>query len=574
MLICMNVNKNFPYTAYISAGLFLISTLILIFCLYSIIKFGKMYRSLYYREELFNSLCSNLDDILLIFRFEGKIIEYVSPNLERLYGLSVRKFKRNPFIALNQMSSSVRAEIASYFTTSPLTTNKVIEFEVFNPVLKNMVTLLLRIYPVFNRQQLDRYILSISDITLEKQTQQMLMEALANAKQANEAKKEFLSHLSHEIRTPLSAINGMAQIAMKSLEDSDKLESCLNKISDSSQKLIALVNNILDMSRLDSNKLILHQEQFNLEHMIYELAEFMNTQAEMNRLKFNLVFKNIEHKNLLGDPLRLNQILSNCISNSLKFTPPGGYIRLEIEEQGLHENKAMICFTITDTGKGMSKEYIDRLFLPFEQEDSSIERIYGGSGLGMSIAKNLVNLMSGNIQVSSKLGQGTVVTIHIPFVIDEGAFALQHMQLQQEKPVEYNFYGCNVLVAEDNDINKEIICEYLKYAHIHVDTARCGKEALQMFENSAPDYYQIIFMDIQMPDLTGCETARKIRSSNHPDAKNICIVAMSADAEAENVSSSKEAGMNYHMAKPIDMNRLYQLIEQILHDDKDNQKES
>ncbi len=562
MLTSMNM-KSFPFTVHISVGLFLVSALILIFCRYIIIKFRKMYRSLYYREELFNSLCTNLDDILLIYRIDGYLLEYVSPNLERLYGISVRNFKRNPFIILNQMSASVREEIKSYFTTNLLITNKVIEFEMFNPVLKKMVSLIIRIYPVYNKQILDRYIISISDITTEKQTQQVLRDALMNARQANEAKKEFLSHMSHELRTPLNAINGMAQIAISSMEDRQKVESCLHKISDSSQKLISLVSNILDMSKIDSNKLILNQEQFLLDHILYELSDLMCTQAEMNRLKFNLVLKKLEHNHLIGDPLRLNQIISNCISNSLKFTPAGGYIRLEAEEQGVYGNKAMFCFTITDTGKGMSEEFIERLFIPYEQEDSSITRKYGGTGLGMSITKNLVSLMSGSIQVSSKLGQGTVITILIPFEIYEDASAYPK-KLSVPKQREYDFTGCNALVAEDNEVNKEIINEFLKYARIRVDSAECGREAYDKFITSAPGYYKMIFMDIQMPDQTGYETAAQIRASQHPDAKEICIIAMSADAYPEDVTKSLEGGMNYHIAKPLDMEQLYQLIDQIL----------
>ena len=562
MLTSMNM-KSFPFTVHISVGLFLVSALILIFCRYIIIKFKKMYRSLYYREELFNSLCTNLDDILLIYRIDGYLLEYVSPNLERLYGISVRNFKRNPFIILNQMSASVREEIKSYFTTNLLITNKVIEFEMFNPALKKMVSLIVRIYPVYNKQILDRYIISISDITTEKQTQQVLRDALMNARQANEAKKEFLSHMSHELRTPLNAINGMAQIAISSMEDRQKVESCLHKISDSSQKLISLVSNILDMSKIDSNKLILNQEQFLLDHILYELSDLMCTQAEMNRLKFNLVLKKLEHNHLIGDPLRLNQIISNCISNSLKFTPAGGYIRLEAEEQGVYGNKAMFCFTITDTGKGMSEEFIERLFIPYEQEDSSITRKYGGTGLGMSITKNLVSLMSGSIQVSSKLGQGTVITILIPFEIYEDASAYPK-KLSVPKQREYDFTGCNALVAEDNEVNKEIINEFLKYARIRVDSAECGREAYDKFISSAPGYYKMIFMDIQMPDQTGYETAAQIRASHHPDAKEICIIAMSADAYPEDVTKSLEGGMNYHIAKPLDMEQLYQLIDQIL----------
>ncbi len=564
MLTGIYLSKSFAYSVHISAGLFIISAIILIFALYIMKKFGNMYRSLNYREELFDSLCSNLDDVLLIFKFDGHIIEYVSPNLQRIYGINPKNFKKNPFIVLDQMNPEILAELHAYFTDRPLTSNKVLEFDFFNPVAKSMVTLVARIYPVFSKQNLTRYILSVSDITKEKQTQQALRDALINAQQANEAKKEFLSHMSHEIRTPLNAISGMAKIAVKSLNDIHKVEDCLYKISDSSQKLVSMVSNILDMSKIDSNKLILNQEHFLLDHLLYELSDFINSQAELNRLRFSLTMNQILHKHLIGDALRLSQVINNCISNSLKFTSIGGEIYLDVEEKGVYGNKVLFGFTITDTGKGMSEDYIQRLFVPFEQEDSSIASKYGGTGLGMSITKNLVTLMSGDIHVNSMPGQGTRITIQIPFELYEADLNSPQEELTVKKPREYDFSGCRVLVVEDNEVNAEVICEFLKYAQIQVDMATSGTEALRLFEVSSPGYYNIVFMDIQMPGQNGNETARKIRSSEHPDAKAICIVSMSADSYAEDINISLESGMNYSISKPIDIEQLYELINLIM----------
>ena len=564
MLTGIYLSKSFAYSVHISAGLFIISAIILIFALYIMKKFGNMYRSLNYREELFDSLCSNLDDILLIYKFDGRIIEYVSPNLQRIYGINPKNFKKNPFIVLDQMNPEILAELHAYFTDRPLTSNKVLEFDFFNPVAKSMVTLVARIYPVFSKQNLTRYILSVSDITKEKQTQQALRDALINAQQANEAKKEFLTHMSHEIRTPLNAISGMAKIAVKSLNDIHKVENCLYKISDSSQKLVSMVSNILDMSKIDSNKLILNQEHFLLDHLLYELSDFINSQAELNRLRFSLTMNQILHKHLIGDALRLSQVINNCISNSLKFTSIGGEICLDVEEKGVYGNKVVFGFTITDTGKGMSEDYIQRLFVPFEQEDSSIASKYGGTGLGMSITKNLVTLMSGDIHVNSMPGQGTRITIQIPFELYETDLKSPQEELTVKKPREYDFSGCRVLVVEDNEVNAEVICEFLKYAQIQVDMATSGTEALRLFEVSSPGYYNIVFMDIQMPGQNGNETARKIRSSEHPDAKAICIVSMSADSYAEDINISLESGMNYSISKPIDIEQLYELINLIM----------
>ncbi len=548
----------------ISIILFAISVFILLFSLYIKNKFGQMYQSLYYREELFNSLCTNIDDIQLIFKLEGYMIEYVSPNLERLYGISVKNFKKNPRTILGQIDPVIRQELYSYFTTNILTSNKVMEINFFNSKRKQMSTLVVRIYPVFNRQTVTRYVLSVSDITKERQTQQVLKEALVNAQQANEARKDFLSHMSHEIRTPLNAINGMAQIAVKSMEDRQKVENCLNKISDASKKLIDLVSNILDMNKIDSNKLILNLEQFYMDKILYDLSDFINTQAEKNLLKFSLVLNNIVHNHLVGDSLRLYQILVNCLSNSLKFTPAGGLIRLEVEEQGIYGHQTMFCFTVIDTGKGMSEEYIERLFIPFEQEDSTIAQKYGGTGLGMSITKNLVTLMSGDIHVTSEVEKGTTITIRIPFDLYDEPYQAEDLDLPEVKQTNYDFKGYRVLVVEDNEINIEVINEFLKYTGLTVDIATCGKEAVRMFEKSPPSYYKMIFMDVQMPELSGYDTAILIRACNHPDAGSICIIAMSADSYAEDVTRSLGSGMNYHIAKPIDMDGLYRIIHQII----------
>ncbi len=555
--------KDYDMADSISVVLIIISIIILIFSYYIKRKFGKMYQSLYYREELFHLLCTNIDDVIIIYHFGRHMIEYVSPNLERIYGINSRNFKKNPFILVNQANIHFKSEIRDLFTTNIVTSNHEVEFNLFHPKRKQLSTLLLRIYPVMNRQTVIRYIISVSDLTKEKQTQQVLKEALMGAQKANEAKKDFLSHMSHEIRTPINAINGMAQIASKCLDDRQKVENCLEKITDASKKLIELVNNILDMSKIDSNKLILSHEPFLFTEAITGYSDIMKTQADQYLLKYVLTIKNIVHNHLLGDSLRLLQVLGNCISNSLKFTSAGGNVRLEIEEQSLSGNKAIFRFVISDTGKGMSEEYIERLFIPFEQEDSTIARKYGGTGLGMSITKNLVNLMSGDIHVSSKVGAGTTITIHIPFDVMEEPM-VREAAVAEINSTEYDFSGAHVLVVEDNDVNTEVITEFLRYVRINPDTAKSAREAIRLFESSEPSYYHIILMDIQMPEMNGYEAVKLIRSSSRPDAGSVCIIAMSADSFAEDITRSLDCGMNYHIPKPVEMEQLYQLFYKIL----------
>lgn len=555
--------KDRNLTSAVSVVLIIVSILILCFSLYIKKKFGKMYQSLYYREELFHSLCTNIDDIIIIYHFGRHQIEYVSPNLERIYGINSHIFKKNPFILISHANVRFRNDIKELFTTNIVTTNHEVEFSLFHPKNKKLSTLLLRIYPVMTRQTVIRYIISISDLTKEKETQQMLKEALMSAQKANEAKKDFLSHMSHEIRTPLNAINGMAQIAAKVLDDRQKVENCLEKITDASKKLIELVNNILDMSKIDSNKLILSHEPFQFKEVITGFSDIMKAQADQYLLRYELTIKNVVHNNLMGDTLRLLQVLGNCISNSLKFTSAGGNIRLEIEEQSLSGDKAIFRFIISDTGMGMSEEYIERLFIPFEQEDSTIARKYGGTGLGMSITKNLVNLMSGDIHVSSKVGTGTTITIHIPFDVMEKAEVIETTVSESTLP-EYDFSGAHVLVIEDNDVNMEVITEFLRYVRINPDTVKSARDAIRLFEASEPFYYNIILADIQMPEMNGYEAARRLRESSRPDAGSVCIIAMSADSFTEDVSRSLDSGMNYHIPKPVEMEQLYQLFNKIL----------
>ncbi len=562
--IILHLNRDYIFIGLICFVLVITSIIILSFSLNVKKKFRNMYQSLYYREELFQLLCTNIDDIIIIYHFGKHRIEYVSPNLERIYGVSIQSFKKNPYILINQSDILFKNKIKALFTTNIVMTNHEIECTLFHPINKQFSTLLLRVYPVLSHQLVVRYIISVSDLTKEKQSQQALQEALINVKKANEAKKEFLSHMSHEIRTPINAVNGMAQIALNSLEDRQKVKHSLERIIDASKMLNELLNNILDMSKLDSNKIILNKEPFQITELISLFSDFMKAQADQYHINFEATLKNIVHDHLLGDSLRLLQILTNCMSNSMKFTPAGGYTKIEIAEQSFGDNTAVYRFIMNDTGKGMSEKYMERLFTPFEQEDASIAREYGGTGLGMAITKNLITLMSGDIHVSSKPGAGTTITIEIPFEVMKISDIQEKIIVSAPTFREYDFRGHNILIVEDNDVNVEVIKEFLRYTGINPVIAKSGKEAIRLFEASESSCYSIILMDIQMPELNGYETAKRIRESSHPDANTVCIIAMSADYFAEDISESLSSGMNYHIPKPVDIDQLYQLLDKII----------
>jgi signal transduction histidine kinase/CheY-like chemotaxis protein len=423
--------------------------------------------------------------------------------------------------------------------------------------------MVLRVYPVYAESILVRYIISIIDTTEKHEAQVALNNALINVQKANEAKKEFLSHMSHELKTPINSIIGMTQIASKSLTDRIKVENCLNKINIASNSLLDLINNILNLAKLDNDKIILIREPFHLHNTLIYISTLMHSQAEINNQEFKIELNDVKDEYIIGDKLRLVQILNNCISNSLKFTPSGGKISLQIKEIDRYTNKVVYCFNIIDNGKGMSEDYIERIFIPFDQEDSSIAQIYGGTGLGMAITKNLVELMGGTIDIKSKIGVGTSVSMNITFDLPETGLEPVLSGKKNSNLNSPSSSGKRVLVVEDNEINLEITCEFLKYMNMSVEAASTGLEALALFKASEPGHYDAILMDLQMPGLNGYDTTKAIRSSSHRDANRVCIIAMTADNFADD-RSSLECGMNYHIAKPIDIDKLNLILHSLV----------
>lgn len=522
--------------------------------------------------------------------------------------------------------------------------------------------------------------------------EQELKDALNNAQKAFKVKKEFLSCMSHEIRTPLSIIIGMTKIAATHLDDSNRIEDCLSKITFSSRHLMTIINDVLDMSKIEEGKLSVNHEPFQLQQLLEPLVATIYAQAEEQGLKFECGIKNIPEAVYIGDCMRINQILLNLLSNSIKFTPKGGVVHLEVNPAPVVDGKTHLRFITKDTGIGMSDEYLKRIFKPFEQADSGTSRKYGGTGLGMAITYNLVKLLGGSIQVESKLGEGTTCTVVLPVdvpnegkhkkweweplkvlvadpdedncnyasmllnrmgihadCVSEGHEALQrvfnaHKALQDydicmidwkmsnvdgievircirekigpKKPdiiiSTYNwaeiedkarsdganafilkplfesslydilvsltknilsqepeqisqfippeFPGRHFLLVEDNILNREIAMEILKVTGAEIDCAENGKEALDIFLASPGGYYDLILMDIQMPVIDGYEATKQLRASSHPDAERVPVIAMTANAFKEDVEHALAAGMNGHLAKPINVEIFYDTL--------------
>ena len=400
------------------------------------------------------------------------------------------------------------------------------------------------------------------DISAYKTEEELYKENLRktahDAEMANAAKTTFLRRMSHDIRTPINGIRGMVSIASRHMNEPEEIEKCLQKIHSSSDYLLDLVNDVLRMSKLESGKIILEKRPFNLQQIIAETISFIEVQAAEKHIHFHTSVPDITHTHLIGSPLHVRQIIQNIMSNAVKYTPAGGSIRISCCETNSTSDMATYSFICSDTGIGMSKDFQEHAFEPFVQEEISARTTYSGTGLGLSIVKDLVDKMDGQILLESTKDVGTTFTITLTFRIDPD-YADSVPQPEDSVP---DITGTKILLVEDNDLNMEIARSLLEEEGAIITEAYNGQEALQIFRDSAPGTFDLILMDIMMPVMGGLEASRNIRSLNHPDAHTIPIFAMTANAFVEDIQQSKEAGMNEHFSKPLDIPELVRAIYQ------------
>ena len=444
----------------------------------------------------------------------------------------------------------VPTEVLSAGTTSFL--NMAV---VYVSVIASMVVLMMGLLMFFFiSKRGDRRI-----IAHQRQANALLKDAADAANAASIAKSDFLSHMSHDIRTPINGIMGMTEIALKNIDDKDRVLDCLQKIDGSSGHLLSLVNDVLDMSRIESGKVQISHKPLNILELLRHCSSIISGQLQGRDIMFTEEFENIENPHILGDELHLRQVLINILGNAVKFTPDGGRIYFRVREFSAEGEAARFHIEIEDTGIGMKPEFLPHIFEPFAQEDGGNRSSYKGTGLGMSITKKFMDLMGGIVEVQSEPGKGTLFRLELPVEID------REWQGEQEPAGQQTtLAGARVILAEDNDLNMEIAVFMLESLEIEVTAVTDGKAALDAFAAAAPGTFDGILMDVMMPVMDGLTSTREIRALEREDAGTIPIIAMTANAYDEDRRKCMEAGMDAHMSKPIDGEVLRKMLVQYI----------
>ena len=654
-------------------------------------------RELQYRDMMFDALSTSLDDIFLMLDIDSHCVDYISPNVERLLGIDPEEARKNIRVmercAIDGDVYIPKEELMAI----PLHGSILKECEYMHQRTGERRWYRMAVYHT-GIQDIEKDIIVMSDRTQEKQMTGSLQEALDAAESANQAKSNFLSNMSHDIRTPMNAIVGFSVLLEKDAEKPEKVREYTRKITASSHHLLSLINDVLDMSKIESGKTSLNVDRFSLPELLEELNIILMPQARAKGQTFTIHVTGAPPEELIGDKLRLNQILLNLLSNAIKYTPEGGSIDFTVAELPQSAPQfAKLRFSVKDNGIGMSKEYQENVFLPFSREINSVTNKIQGTGLGMAITKSLVDLMGGIITVESAPGKGSTFTVELSLTlpersdsdlwyrhkvtrmlvaddeedicldirevmrdtgvevswVTEGASAVESAVRAHEKGLDFSvilldwkmpglngvetarliresigadvpilvltsydwsdieaeareaginafmpkpFFastfwqtirplfekavpdagaaqaepeagvleGRRFLVAEDNELNAEILTEMLHMEGAECDVAVNGKEAVEMFAGSLPGQYDMILMDVQMPVMNGYEATRAIRAGSHPEAESIPIVAMTANTFAEDVKRALDSGMNGHLGKPINMDAVKAMIGRLL----------
>ena len=508
------------------------------------------------RDELFSKLSVNVDDVFLMVDANDLRVEYVSPNIEKLVGISEQQVLDD----IHEIEHLIRTDESVHILDqlSTILPGEQREWDREYIHQKTGEELWFRVV-VFctDIQGEKKYILDLSDRTKDKKINQRLEDAFHTAENANRAKTTFLNNMSHDIRTPMNAIIGFTNIAMKH-EPEPEVRGCLEKIRESSDHLLTLINDVLDISRIESGKIKFAPIGVDIVEVADTVLSIMYGFLSNRNITFHTHLAIPETRYVLADAVRIREVLVNILGNAVKFTDDGGSITFTSDYlPGADDRHMIVRYRVTDTGVGMTKEFVKHIFDEFSQEESSARTYYKGSGLGMAISKRYVDLMDGNISVESEKGKGSTFTVELPLELTEA----DKVQKQASPGDSTDLAGVKILMAEDNDLNAEIAMVQLEELGIHITRASDGKEALKIFASNQPGTFDIIFMDIMMPKMNGYEATKAIRAlQNRPDARTIPIIAMTANAFAEDVQASLDAGMTGHIAKPIVIDEVVKTI--------------
>ena len=513
------------------------------------------------RDILFSIMAKNLDDVYIMLSWGDWRKLYVSRNIERVLGLKNDEYSEltDEFKKLDK-----KGEIPDWNDITGLDIGESVVNEYWiKPADSNEYRLFKQGCYHMDKDGDDVLVVIISDRTYEQQIRGHMEDALHTAEAANLAKSQFLANMSHDIRTPMNAIVGFSQLLLRHEKNPDKVKKYAEKIVISSQHLLNLINDVLDMSKIESGKTTLNLSDVNIADIVQEIDNIIRPQAKQKKQTLIISSDNVEYGWIKTDKLRLNQILLNILSNAVKYTPEYGMITFEI--RGMNHTGSQFAkykFKISDNGIGMSDGYIKEIFKPFTREDNNVTDNVQGTGLGMPITKNLIDLMGGTIKVKSKKGEGSTFEVTMEFMIPEKKTNIQSgtgyaaNMTQEDIKQSGVLEGKKFLVAEDNVINAEMMREFLKSEGALCDIAKDGMAAVNAFSHSVKGQYDLIFMDVQMPNMDGYEATKAIRQLKHPDAKDIPIVAMTADAFSNDVKAAFDAGMNAHISKPVDAERI------------------
>ena len=398
---------------------------------------------------------------------------------------------------------------------------------------------------------------------LERKNRERLYQALTQAQRANEAKNEFLEHMSHELRTPINSIIGLSYLIGESESESDEVLENLDKINLSARFLISFVNDILDLSQIESGKVALMEEDIDFDAFLECIKQNTAKKAEEKKLTFAMEKRGEFYREYRFDAEKLQKALLNLLDNAVKFTPEGGRVELIVEGLPDKDGKALVRFNVSDTGLGIEPDFLPYIFEPFEQEVSGGTVLSNGAGIGLAVSRNIIEYMQGHIEAHSERGQGSVFVATVPLQMVENATEDISRQEKAER-MDYDFTGKRALLVEDNEINIEITRNILKRKNLMVEVAVNGEEGVASYMSHEPGYYDVILMDIRMPVMDGLTAAKKIRSSERADSLRVPIIAMTANVFEEDVRKSFEAGMDAHLSKPMDIRQMYFVLDSMI----------